>query len=66
MAESGGDTAGDVPDGTGGGGEGDLLGVLMGGGGFSTILWIFIGLAVLLLVVGGAMELMRWLNSRGD
>ncbi len=55
-------------DGTGGGGDegGDLFGQLLGGGGFSTILWIFIGLAVILLVVGGAMELMRWLNSRAD
>ncbi len=49
-------------------GEGDLIGDLLGGGGssFSTILWIFIGLAVLLLLVGGGMELMRWMNSRGD
>lgn len=58
-------------DGTGGGAEpagDDLIGDLLSGGGgsFSTILWIFIGLAVLLLLVGGGMELMRWLNSRGD
>ena len=61
-------------DGTGGGGPaepsggGDLISELLSGGGssFSTILWIFIGLAVLLLLVGGGMELMRWLNSRGD
>jgi CSLREA domain-containing protein len=38
-----------------------------GGGGrssLSILLWVFIGLAVLFLFAGGAMELIRWLNSR--
>ncbi len=38
-----------------------------GGGGrsnLSFLLWVFIGLAVLFLLAGGAMELIRWLNSR--
>jgi parallel beta-helix repeat protein len=30
----------------------------------SILLWVFIGLAVLFLFAGGAMELIRWLNSR--
>jgi CSLREA domain-containing protein len=37
-----------------------------GGSGLSIFLWIFIGLALLFLLAGGAMELMRWLNSRKD
>ncbi|MGD8455973.1 MAG: right-handed parallel beta-helix repeat-containing protein [Anaerolineales bacterium] len=41
-----------------GGGEDD------GGGGLSILLWVFIGLAVLFLFAGGAMELIRWLRSR--
>ncbi len=34
------------------------------GGGMSSLLWILIIIAVLILVAGGAMELIRWLNSR--
>jgi hypothetical protein len=28
------------------------------------ILMIFVGLALLLLIIGGVLELMRWLNAR--
>jgi CSLREA domain-containing protein len=34
------------------------------GSNLSILLWVFIGLAVLFLFAGGAMELIRWLNSR--
>lgn len=37
-----------------------------GGSNNSTILFICIGLAVLLLLAGGVMELMRWMNSREE
>ncbi|MCB2178731.1 right-handed parallel beta-helix repeat-containing protein [bacterium] len=70
LAQSSGDLpddgtggGGDV-DGSGGGEDGGVVAQLFGGGSFTTILWIFIGLAVILLMVGGAMELMRWMNSR--
>jgi CSLREA domain-containing protein len=58
------DGTGGGGDGTGGGDVGGVIQDLFGGGNFTTILWIFIGLAVLLLLAGGAMELVRWLNSR--
>ncbi len=43
---------------------GDTGGGLLGGSNFSVILYIFIGLSVLLLLIGGGMELIRWMNSR--
>jgi parallel beta-helix repeat protein len=45
-----------VPTETGGGGGGRSS--------LSILLWVFIGLAVLFLFAGGAVELIRWLNSR--
>ena len=45
-------------------GEGGLAGLLGGDSQLTWILYIFIGLAVLLLVIGGGMELMRWMNTR--
>jgi len=56
-----------IQDGSGGGGETEPQGFLdglLGGGGITTVLWIFIILAALLLFIGGGMELVRWMNSR--
>ena len=56
----------DAADGSGGGG--DLPGEPAADDGENSqliwILYIFVGLAVLLLLIGGGMELMRWMNSR--
>lgn len=71
----GGDDSGTADDGSGGGGqvtdtptlESGTASDLTGGGGDNNLMWIliiFIGLAVLLLIIGGGMELMRWMNSR--
>jgi CSLREA domain-containing protein len=51
-------------DGSGGGGTEPQPAGIGGDSGLNLILYIFIGLAALLLLVGGGMELMRWMNSR--
>lgn len=54
------------PDGVGGGDGGDPETPVEDSGTNRLILWGCIGLALLLLLAGGGMELMRWMNSREE